>query len=214
MHFLPRNLEEYAEAHTEPEPPLLAELRRTTYLGTMAPRMLSGHLQGRFLSFISKLIAPKNILEIGTFTGYSALCLAEGLPQDGKIITIERDVELATVAKSFFVRTHNPTLFDLRIGPALNIIDALLQAEVFDLVFIDANKEEYAQYYEACLTRLKRGGVILTDNVLWSGQVVDKSFDDTRTEALRSFNNFVATDARVEKLLLPVRDGIYCIRKK
>jgi caffeoyl-CoA O-methyltransferase len=214
MHFLPRAIEDYAEAYTEPEPPLLAQLRRDTHLKTMQPRMLSGHWQGRLLSMVSKLVAPGIIVEVGTFTGYSALCLAEGLRPGGMLYTIERDPELAAFAQKYFDQSPHKSTIKLLQGSALNMLDALKLPAPIDLVFIDANKEEYLAYYQACLPHVRSGGVILTDNVLWSGQVVDNSFADGKTEALRAFNNFVLADARVEKILLPVRDGLYLLRKR
>lgn len=213
MHFLPRAIEDYAEAYTGPESPLLAQLRRDTHLKTMQPRMLSGHWQGRLLSMISKLVSPKTILEIGTFTGYSALCLAEGLQPNGTLYTFERDQELAAFAQRYFDHSQYKHNIKLLQGPALSMLDVLQLTEPVDLVFIDANKEEYINYYQVCLPHVRSGGVILTDNVLWSGQVVDNSFTDVQTAALRAFNNFVLADPQVEKILLPVRDGLYLLRK-
>jgi len=215
MDFLPADIEAYAARHTAPEPPLLAELARDTHIRTLYPRMLSGHLQGRLLSLLSKLIQPKVIVEVGTFTGYSAICLSEGLhPDGGRIITLEADGQYADLAAQYFARTPRPEVFDLRLGDAHQSLEALPAEPHIDLAFIDADKESYLDYYQLLVPRLRPGGLILTDNVLWSGKVVDKSFADAETEALRHYATFVAGDERVEALLLPIRDGILCQRKR
>ncbi len=213
MHFLPANIEAYTEAHTGAEPPLLAELRRATHLGTVNPRMLSGVWQGRLLSMLAKMVQPKAILEVGTFTGYAALCLAEGLQPGGKLITLEMEVEFAHFAAPYFARSNwQDSIIQLQ-GPALSLISEVEKFSPYDLVFIDADKEEYLAYYQAILPLVRQGGVILTDNVLWSGKVVDNSYIDAATVALRSYNTFVVQDVRVEKVFLPVRDGLFLLRK-
>lgn len=213
MDFLPKDIEAYAAAHTQSESPLLAALNRQTYAQTIMPRMLSGHIQGRILSFFSKMIRPTSILEIGTFTGYSALCLAEGLQEGGKLITIDINDELETMVRSYFRKSNYNASIDFRIGNALDIIPTL--NETFDLIFIDADKENYAIYYDLVFPRLASGGIIIADNVLWSGKVLhDEDEMDTDTMALKKFNEKIHSDERVENLLLPVRDGLMIIRKK
>jgi caffeoyl-CoA O-methyltransferase len=177
----------------------------------MKPRMLSGHLQGRFLSLISKMICPKAILEIGTYTGYSALCLAEGLQPDGKLITIDVNEELEDRVKGYFNQSDYRDQIDYRIGKALELIPQL--TESFDLVFIDADKENYANYYDLVIDKVERGGIILADNVLWSGKVLNAK-PDKDTQNILAFNDKVHNDARVENVLLPIRDGITVIRKR
>jgi caffeoyl-CoA O-methyltransferase len=211
MDFLPRKIAEYAEAHTQAESPLLQALVRDTHLKTLAPRMLSGHLQGRFLSLITKLMQPKRILEIGTFTGYSALCLAEGLSEDGILTTIEANDELAFLIEKYvkeggFAGKINPIF-----GNALAIIPTL--TDVFDLVFIDAGKRDYPAYYDLVLPKVRSGGLIIADNILWSGKVVDDK-KDTDTQIIDQFNKKILADDRVECLLLPIRDGLIMARKK
>ena len=175
--------------------------------------MLSGHLQGRFLSFISKLISPNRILEIGTYTGYSALCLAEGLAENGKLMTIDPNEETNFFAKKFFSESNYSDKIELLQGQALTIIPQL--NDVFDLVFIDADKKNYQNYYDAVITKVRKGGLIIADNVLWSGKVVEEVGKmDADTKLIHSFNEFVSKDERVESLLLPVRDGLMILRKK
>ncbi len=213
MNFLSDDLENYLSQHHDPEEDLLAELNRQTHLKILQPRMLSGPLQGRYLSFLSKLLSPERILEIGTYTGYSALCLAEGLAPSGRLHTIEINDELESFTQSFFSRSAYADKLQLHIGDALEIIDQL--KEPWDLIFIDADKPRYLNYYEKLIPQLKSGAVILADNVLWSGKVL-KAPDprDESTVALLEFNRFVQDDDRVENLLLPLRDGLMCIRKK
>lgn len=211
MNFIHESIQDYAEAHTAPESPLLYELARDTHLKTMYPRMLSGHLQGRILSLFSKIHRPETILEIGTFTGYATLCLAEGLVKGGKVYTLEIDPEVLELAKSYFQRSAFSSQILPMLGDALQLISEI--SDVIDLAFIDGEKEQYEAYYEAILPKMKPGGLFIVDNVLWSGQVVDPAFQDASTVALRNFNAQRIIDARVEPLLLPVRDGLFLLRK-
>jgi len=211
MDFLPEDLARYVETHTTPESDLLKKISRDTQAKILMPRMLSGHVQGRFLSMISQFIKPKNILEIGTYTGYSAICLAEGLGTHGKLITIDINEELESRVRDYFHQAGLETKVDYRIGDAAKIIPTLELA--FDLVFIDADKENYSLYYDLVFDKVNVGGAILADNVLWSGKVT-QSKTDKDTRALIEFNKKVANDKRVEALLLPLRDGIMMIRKK
>lgn len=212
MDFLPADLTAYAEAHTSPESELLQRLSRNTRAHVMAPRMLSGHLQGRLLSMISRMIRPRRVLEIGTYTGYSALCLAEGLTDDGQLITLEQNEELEDFARSYWQQSPLNDRIDLRIGAAIDIIPTL--SETFDLVFIDADKRNLSRYFELVLDKLRPGGFILADNVLWSGKVVEPvKPSDLDTQSVLAFNQLVHNDPRVENVLLPVRDGIMLIRK-
>ena len=212
MEFIDEGIEEYARLHTEPENDLLKELVRETHAMVLQPRMLSGHLQGRFLSFISKVYQPALILEIGTYTGYSALCLAEGLTKEGRLITIDVNEELESFTRSFFERSKYAQQIDYRIANAAQLIPTLQYT--FDLIFIDADKQQYPLYYEQALEKLKPGGFILIDNVLWSGKVLDTQHQDKDSVLLRELNLKISQDARVEKVLLPIRDGLYLIRKK
>ncbi|MEQ1586392.1 MAG: class I SAM-dependent methyltransferase [Cyclobacteriaceae bacterium] len=211
MDFLPDDIARYVEDHTAPESDLLKRINRDTHAQVLMPRMLSGHVQGRFLAMISHFIRPKYILEIGTYTGYSAICLAEGLAPDGKLITLDVNEELETRVRGYFQEAGLAERIDYRMGDAAKIIPTL--DEKFDLVFIDADKENYALYYDLVFDKVKPGGAILADNVLWSGKVTQAKVDkDTR--ALIEFNKKVNLDNRVENLLLPLRDGIMMIRKK
>ncbi|MFV0345088.1 MAG: O-methyltransferase [Bacteroidales bacterium] len=206
------NLESYIEQHIDVEPALLRELGRTTNLKALHSRMLSGHLQGRILSMISKLIAPKNILEIGTFTGYSALCLAEGLQKDGRLTSIEINDEIAELASEFISKSKFKEQINIIVGDAIVEIPKL--QDTFQLVFIDGNKRDYSAYYDMAFPLLDKGGVILADNVLWSGKVVEKiDKNDEQTSELLAFNKKIKEDKRVEKVILPIRDGISIIRK-
>jgi caffeoyl-CoA O-methyltransferase len=210
MEFLPDDIARYSAEHTTPESDLLKQISRDTHAKVMMPRMLSGHVQGRFLSMVSKFMQPKTILEIGTFTGYSAICLAEGLAPEGKLITIDVNEELETRVRHYFVQAGITSKVDYRIGDAAKIIPTLNQK--FDLVFIDADKENYGLYYDLVFEKVNPGGAILADNVLWSGKVTQSKVDkDTR--ALIEFNKKIQADDRVENLLLPLRDGIMMIRK-
>jgi caffeoyl-CoA O-methyltransferase len=213
MDFLPSDLTTYAEAHTSPESDLLRQLNRNTRAHIMAPRMLSGHMQGRFLSMISWMIRPRRILEIGTYTGYSALCLAEGLTDDGRLITIDHNEELEGFARSYWQQSPLNTKIDFRLGLAADIIPAL--EETFDLVFIDADKRNNSLYFDLIFDKLRPGGFILADNVLWSGKVIESvKLSDQDTPAVLAFNQKIQADSRVENVLLPVRDGIMMIRKR
>jgi caffeoyl-CoA O-methyltransferase len=211
MNFIDETLLEYSEAHSTPESGLLAELNRETNAHVLSPRMLSGHLQGRFLSMISHMIKPQYILEIGTYTGYSAICLSEGLQPHGRLVTIDINEELESLVRNYFDKAGLEARIDHLTGDAMKIIPAL--ETNFDLVFIDADKINYSNYYELVMPRLNKGGYILADNVLWSGNVIREDVHDEDTEAIRQFNDKVKNDPRVENVLLPVRDGIMLIRK-
>ncbi|MBD2755985.1 O-methyltransferase [Spirosoma validum] len=212
MDFLPHDISTYAETYTSPESALLYQLNRNTRARVMAPRMLSGHIQGRFLSMISWMIRPRRILEIGTYTGYSALCLAEGLSDDGQLITIDQNEELEAFARSYWLESPLNSKIDFRIGVAATIIQTL--DETFDLVFIDADKRNYSLYFDLIFDKVRSGGFILADNVLWSGKVVEPVKPaDLDTIAVQAFNQKVQDDSRVENVLLPVRDGIMVVRK-
>jgi predicted O-methyltransferase YrrM len=205
-------LETYCEAHTTCESDLLYKLNRETHIKIMNPRMLSGQLQGRFLSMISKMIQPENVLEIGTYTGYSALCLAEGIKPDGELHTIEIDEELEAIITKYFNLSEHKEKLHLHIGNALEIIPVLNKN--WDLAFIDGEKTEYLQYYEMVLPLLKKGGFILVDNVLWNGKVTEPVLEhDSETKAIMEFNNYIQNDPRINNVLLPMRDGLLLIEK-
>lgn len=211
MEIVNQQIEEYCEAHSDLEPEILAEINRDTHLNMLKPRMLSGRFQGRLLSMISKLVKPKNILEIGTFTGYSALCLAEGLQNQGKIYTIEADEEFEQRIRLNIKKANKEQQIELLMGNALDIIPTL---DInFDLVFIDADKLNYLNYYKLIIDKLNIGGLILSDNVLWSGKVVDETKKDATTKLLKEFNEYLAKDNRTEKVLLPIRDGLFLSMK-
>lgn len=210
MDFIDEGIEEYARLHTEPENDLLKELVRETHAMVLQPRMLSGHLQGRFLSFIAKVYQPSLILEIGTYTGYSALCMAEGLKKGGLLITIDVNEELETFTRSFFNRSAYKEQIDYRIADAAIEIPSI--EGPIDLVFIDADKRNYALYFDLVIDKMRSGGLILVDNVLWSGKIIEEAAKDKSTQALRDFNTKVANDPRVEPLLLPIRDGLFLLR--
>ncbi len=208
MEVLNPDLQLYAEKHTSPESDELRTINRDTHAHVLMPRMLSGHLQGRVLSMISHMIQPFRILEIGTYTGYSALCLAEGLRAGGKLITIDINEELEQKVRHNFASWEDK--IDYRIGNALDIIPRL--HETFDLVFIDADKVNYSTYFDLVIDKVRPGGFMLADNVLWSGKVLDKN-PDADTRAILSFNQKIQHDRRVENVLLPIRDGIMMIRR-
>lgn len=210
MDFLPEDLQKYVEDHTSSEAELLKKITRDTHAKVLMPRMLSGHVQGRFLSMISHFMSPKNILEVGTYTGYSAICLAEGLHPGGKLVTIDVNEELESRVRNYFEEAGLSHKIDYRIGNAAQIIPAL--DTIFDLVFIDADKENYSKYYDLIFDKVRAGGLILADNVLWSGKVT-KPKPDKDTRALLEFNQKIMNDPRVENLLMPLRDGIMMIRK-
>jgi len=206
-------LEDYILSHGDAEPDHLALINRRTHLKMINPRMLSGHLQGRVLSMLSKMIQPETVLELGTFTGYSALCLAEGLPANGKLYTIECDDELEDFIRENFKDSEYKEQIELLIGDAVELIPKI--DAVFDLVFIDADKREYQAYYDAVFPKVRKGGYILVDNTLWDGKVLKKAeSNDEQTIAIQLFNDKIACDTRIEKLILPLRDGLTMIRKK
>jgi len=212
MDFLPKEIDAYSVAHTTSETTVLNDLNRQTNIQILQPRMLSGHLQGRVLSMLSHMIQPTNILEIGTYTGYSAICLAEGLKEDGKVVTIDRNAELEDFALSYFEKANVSNKIDFRIGNAIDIIPSL--KETFDLVFIDADKTNYSNYFDLVIDKLPKGAYIITDNVLWSGKVVQKVEEhDMETKAIVEYNEKIHNDPRVENILFPIRDGLMIARK-
>lgn len=205
-------LDQYILDHTSPEDDFLKELDRETHLKVLRSRMLSGHLQGQILSMISSMIKPKYILEIGTFTGYSALCLAKGLSENGQLHTIEIDDELESIARKYFRKSGMGSKIIQHIGDARQIISSLEQT--FDLVFIDADKREYCDYYKLVFDKISVGGFLLADNILWNGKVIDPDeADDEQTKGILDFNDLVHNDKRVQNAILPVRDGIMLIQK-
>ena len=213
MHFLSEELENYAAQHTEDEPLLLKELNKRTHLNVLQPRMISGHFQGRFLSLLSKMVQPRTILEIGTYTGYATLCLAEGLHPEGVLHTIDIKEELTDLQREFFDRSGYGSQIVQHLGKAADIIPSL--DTTFDLVFIDADKQNYAHYVDLVIEKMNRGGIILSDNVLWSGKVVEEvKHNDKHTQALMAYNQKIKDDPRVETVLLPIRDGITLSRVK
>ncbi|WP_417856583.1 O-methyltransferase [Xanthomarina gelatinilytica] len=214
MHFLPEKIDEYVVAHSENEPQLLQQLTRETYQKILQPRMLSGHYQGRVLSMISKLVNPTCILEIGTYTGYSALCLAEGLKENGSLHTIDVNEELVDFQRKYFDLSPYGNQIHQHLGNALEIIPLL--KDTFDIVFIDADKENYASYFELIIDKLNPGGIILSDNVLWSGKILETKLkkEDKATPALKAYNKLLKEDKRVETIILPIRDGLTISRKK
>jgi caffeoyl-CoA O-methyltransferase len=213
MEFISQELDEYVCAHTEKESELLYDLNRKTHLEVLQPRMLSGQFQGRALSMFSHMIKPKTILEIGTYTGYSAICLAEGLQLGGKIITIDRNEELEDRVKEVFWKAGLAETIDFRIGDAMQIVPEL--DETFDLVFIDADKSNYGNYYDMIIDKVASGGFILLDNVLWSGKVLkEPEPNDIDTKELIALNKRLHEDERVQNIILPIRDGLTILRKK
>lgn len=211
MHFLSEQLEDYIAEHSENEPELLAKLSKETHQKILQPRMLSGHFQGRVLSLLSKLIAPKRILEIGTYTGYSALCLCEGLADGGQLDTIDIKEELQDFQRKYFERSPYNDQIKQHLGSAIDIIPTL--EGPFDLVFIDADKENYQNYFELVLPKMRKGGIILSDNVLWSGKILEEAkANDKSTLKLQQYNQHLKNDKRVETVLLPIRDGLSVCR--
>lgn len=210
MEIVNSEMQVYAEKHTSPENDLLRTINRETHAKVLRPRMLSGHLQGRLLSMISNMVRPKFILEIGTYTGYSAICLAEGLVPEGKLITIDINAELEESVRDSFSKAGLAAKIDYKVGNALQIIPTL--TEKFDLVFIDADKENYSRYFDLVIDNVNLNGIILADNVLWSGKVLDGK-PDKDTKAIIDFNAKVQHDGRIQNVLLPVRDGIMMMRK-
>jgi caffeoyl-CoA O-methyltransferase len=207
MHFISQELEDYLEQHSEKEPPLLAALNKETYQKILLPRMLSGHFQGRVLSMLAKLVRPVNILEIGTYTGYSALCLCEGIQENGILHTIDIKEELVDFQRKHFDKSPWGTQIIQHLGAAVDIIPTLEMK--FDLVFIDADKENYINYFNIILPKMNRGGIILSDNVLWSGKVLEPLHPkDVSTKILLEYNALLKNDPRIETVLLPIRDGL------
>ncbi|HXV13630.1 MAG TPA: class I SAM-dependent methyltransferase [Candidatus Krumholzibacteria bacterium] len=202
--FIPETIEAYADAHSTPEPALFAELAAVTRAQTTKPQMMVGHTQGLLLKFLVRIAGAKRVLEIGTFTGYSALAMAEGLPDDGSIVTCDIDPKATAIARSFWERSPHGRKITLALAPALDTIATL--AGPIDFVFIDADKTNYVRYWDACVPKVRPGGVLAADNVLWSGEVLDPKTDDAR--ALAAFNEHVLRDARVDLVMLPIRDGV------
>lgn len=214
MHFLPEKIDSYVVEHSQQEPSILQSLNTETWQTVLNPRMLSGAYQGRVLSMLSKLIRPKNILEIGTYTGYSALCMCEGIQKEGTLHTIDVNEELYDLQRKYFDKSGFGSQIFQHIGQALNVIPTL--DEKFDLVFIDADKSNYCNYFDVIIDKMNPGGVILSDNVLWSGKVVadDISEKDIDTQVLLEYNKKINEDSRVETVLLPIRDGLTITRVK
>ncbi len=206
------DFEHYAEQFSSPEPDYLKELYRETHLKTMYPRMISGHLQGNFLRMISKMIKPRRILEIGTFTGYSAICLAQGLAPNGMLHTIDSNPETVAIGRKYFEKAGVGEKIIVHIGNAMKIIPEL--NELFDIIFIDADKENYLNYYKMVFNKLQPSGLILADNAFWDGKVLDEQTADAETLGIIEFNKFILQDDRVDNLLLTLRDGLMMIRKK
>ena len=213
MHFLPENIDDYIVEHTQQEPEILKKLSKETWQKVLNPRMLSGAFQGRVLSMISKIVQPKKILEIGTYTGYSALCFAEGLGPEGKIFTIDKNEELETLQNTYFEKSGYRDQITQFVGNALEIIPKI--DETFDLVFMDADKSNYINYFHLIIGKMNPGGIILSDNVLWSGKVVEKlDPKDTDTKVLLAYNKLLNEDSRIESVFLPIRDGLTLSRVK
>ena len=206
MDFISEKIAEYLSQNSEKEPEILSKLNQETHQKVLQPRMLSGHIQGRFLSLISKIKSPLHILEIGTYTGYGTLCLAEGLAANGKIFTIDRNEELLKIQNKYFEESGNRDKIIQLTGNAIDILNNLNQT--FDLIFIDADKENYIRYFQIVSERLNPNGIIISDNVLWSGKVVEKNNNDEETNTLKEFNKILNEDARFETVIIPIRDGI------
>ena len=204
-------MDRYLEDTASAEPEILKRLRKETFQKTTQPHMISGYLQGRFLSLVSKMISPKNILEIGTFTGYAALCLAEGLQKDGKLTTLDVNEDLAYIPKKYFAESEFASQIEFRLENALDFLKN--SSETFDLIFIDADKENYPEYLQLVKPRMKSGSVLMIDNVLWYGKVLDEK-GNKQTEQIKLVNKLVAEDADFENVILPLRDGIHLVRKK
>ena len=212
MEFLNKDLFNYVESHTSPETTVLQKLNRETHAKVLMPRMLSGHYQGRVLSMISHMLKPSAIVEIGTYTGYSAICLSEGLAENGKIYTLDINEELEELVRRYFKESGQENKIEYILGNALDVIPTL--GVIFDLVFIDADKVNYLKYYQMTIDKVRSGGFIIADNVLWSGKVVGDGKTDKDTRAIMEFNDFVHQDERVENVLLLIRDGLMILRKK
>jgi caffeoyl-CoA O-methyltransferase len=216
MDFIDPKIVDYSEQHTQEESHLLAELNRYTHTSVLKPRMLSGHLQGRFLSFISHMIQPMHVLDIGTYTGYSALCLAEGMKKEGRLYTLDNNEEVMYTAAGFIKSSAYSEQIEMLTGEALESIQLLNQrVPQWDLIWMDAEKSQYSDYYHALIDKLKPGGIMMADNVLWSGKILDQKAleKDEDTKLLDAFNKMVYQDKRVESLLMPIRDGIMMLRK-
>ena len=209
--MLSESIEKYIANHTSKEDKLLLELNRETHLNVLMPNMISGQIQGVFLTMLTQMLNPKSVLEIGTYTGYSAICMARGMSGESKLITIDVNEELGEMTAKYFAKAGLNHIIQPQIGNALEIIPKLDQE--FDLVFIDADKVNYGRYYELVFPKLKKGGCILADNVLWKGKVADESKQDKDTQALRAFNQKVQEDSRVQNVILSVRDGLMLVRK-
>ncbi len=206
-------IEEYIFQHIDPENEILHELTRFTNLNVMHPRMLSGHLQGSILRMLCKMIKPKHILEIGTLTGYSSICLAQGLIEGGQVHTLEKNDEIVEIARTFIERMNLSSKITIHVGNALDLIPSFNQQ--FDLVYIDGEKSEYPGYYQLVIHKVRQGGFIIADNVLWNGKVLlEENQSDYFTKGIKQFNNIIQSDHRVEKIILPVRDGLMILRKK
>lgn len=212
MKIINEKIQHYAELFSSEEPETLLELNRETYVNHLFPRMLSGHHQGRLLSLISKMMNPMRILEIGTYTGYSALCLAEGLAENGLLHTIEINNENEDIIRKYIEKTGNTNKIILHFGNALSIIPTI--DEVFDMAFLDADKESYIEYFNLVIDKIRPGGIILADNVLWDGKVLDPRSKDKESVGIRTFNDYIKNDTRIDHVLLTIRDGIMIIRKK
>ena len=212
INFIDDNILNYSISKSEKESKLLNDLYRETYLKVLNPRMISGHYQGRILSLISKIISPKKILEIGTYTGYSAICLCEGMEKDGILHTIDNNKELVEIQNKYFKKANLKDKIVQHSGDAKNIIPSI--DEEFDIVFIDADKESYPKYYDLIINKVKSGGIIIADNILWSGKILEKvEKDDQATKSIIEFNNKIMEDDRVKNIILPIRDGLNIVRK-
>lgn len=205
------DIEEYLSSHTTEEPLVLQQLFRETHLKTTKPRMMSGHIQGRFLTILTQMLQPKNVLEIGTFTGYSAICLAMGLPKNGNLITIDNNQEIESIARKYFKLSGLEDKINFIVDDAKKVIPLLEQT--FDLVYLDADKENNLIYYQQIMDKTTVGSVIVADNVLWSGKILFEEAHDPKTEKIRQFNDFIQNDERVENVLLPLRDGMMILRR-
>lgn len=213
MEFISQKLDDYVCAHTAEEPKILYDLNRETHMNVLRPRMLSGHFQGRVLSMLSKMIKPNDVLEIGTYTGYSALCFAEGLAENGKIVTIDKNEELEDLVNEYVAKSEYKDQIKCIIGDAMEIIPGLKRE--FDIVFIDADKSNYLNYYNMVIDKVRKGGYIILDNVLWSGKVLEEvEEEDLDTKVLIEMNDVIHNDDRVEEVLLPIRDGLMIVRVK
>lgn len=207
-------IEDYILSHIDSEPELLKRMTREANVKLLRPRMISGNIQGRLLKVLTSMLKPQNILEIGTYTGYSALCIAEGAPDSSKVVTIEIDDEMESFIRKYFHESEYGHKIDLKIGDALELMHAY-EDNYFDLIFIDANKRDYCAYYDLAFGKLRKGGIILADNTLWNGKVIDDRYEnDDQTKGVLEFNDHIKEDMRIEKVILPIRDGLTIIRKK